>query len=474
MRQAVIDFGKTLQPWDGFGVNYVEAAQTRDYYAAPQDYGGFSTLTENDRQHILDLIFGEDGLKPGVVKMFLDCWHQREPGPGYNWDPDALDMAAYDHETTTHWMRYFVREGLTRTRARGDDLEIITTLYGPPGWMTRQRFVRGRDLDPRFRHECAKYLISWTRYLREREGFPVRYVSLHNEGEDWRRWPLDGSDAGTPNHDYNLYWPPAQVVDFLCFMRGMLDRQGLHDVGISPGETSNWYRFYEWGYADAIADDAEAIRNLGLITSHGFYGRNVGRWFGDWRSIGIDNLRARRPDLHAWTTSTSWGKMDVQFVWEIHNQIYAAKVNAVIPWAVVQRSSLWVGGDPNPGTAIRVDDNGHFTVEPGYYFFKQVSRAGQPGMAVAQVHANDSAVSLIAFAGNGTKHPDAFVLMNLEEQPLQMRVEVSGSRGAFDGYRTSPDERYAPVGRVRLDAGGFVYTAPALSATTFFAVDAGL
>ena len=51
--------------------------------------------------------------------------------------------------------------------------------------------------------------------------------------------------------------------------------------------------------------------------------------------------------------------MDAQFVWEMHNSIYSAKVNAIIPWAAVQRSSRWVGGDPNPGTAIRVDDEGH-------------------------------------------------------------------------------------------------------------------
>ena len=41
-------------------------------------------------------------------------------------------MSKFDHKTTTEWMRYFVREGLDRTRARGADLQIITTLYGPP------------------------------------------------------------------------------------------------------------------------------------------------------------------------------------------------------------------------------------------------------------------------------------------------------------------------------------------------------
>jgi len=142
MRRTRVSFDRPIREWDGFGINYAETAQTRDYAAGPQEYGGFSTLTKDDRQQILDLIFGDDGLKPGVVKMFLDPFHQQEPRDGYDWDPNVIDMAAYDHATTTVWMRYFVHEGLRRTRARGDDLTMITTLYGPPA-RKRQRSVRG-------------------------------------------------------------------------------------------------------------------------------------------------------------------------------------------------------------------------------------------------------------------------------------------------------------------------------------------
>ena len=102
-----VDFGSLLQAWDGFGVNYVETPQTRDYKANPQEYGGLSTLSESERQRLFELIWGDDGLRPGVLKMFLDPWHQSAPG------------GAFDHETTTRWMRLFAREGLKRTRARG-------------------------------------------------------------------------------------------------------------------------------------------------------------------------------------------------------------------------------------------------------------------------------------------------------------------------------------------------------------------
>ena len=214
--RAEVDFSKHVRDWDGFGVNYVEVAQAIDYAQDPQEYGGFSLLTEEKRQQIVDMVFGDDGLKPGIVKMFLDPLHQAEPG------------GEFDHETTTRWMRYFVREGLKRTRARGDDLTIITTLYGPPAWATKQKFMRGRDLDPARKYDLARYMIDWVRYLREDQKLPVKYLSLHNEGEDWTRWPADGKSGniGT-GHDYNLFWPPEQVVDFIKFLRPMLDAAGL-------------------------------------------------------------------------------------------------------------------------------------------------------------------------------------------------------------------------------------------------------
>ncbi len=471
MRRTVVDFADPIREWDGFGVNYVEVAQTRDYAADPQEYGGFSLLTETQRQEIIDLIFGEDGLKPALIKMFLDPFHQEVPGSDYDTDPEVIDPDAYDHETTTHWMRDFVREGLKTTRARGADLDILTTLYGPPAWTTRQKFLRGRDLDPDYKYEVAKYLIAWAQYLRDVEGFPVSYICLHNEGEDWMRWPLDGSTDDSPNHDYNMYWPPEQVVDFLKLIPPILKAQGMEDVGIAPGETTNWYRFAEWGYAGAIARDLEAVARLGLITSHGFKGAPRGTWYGDWRSVGVDAIREKRPGLHAWVTSTSWAQMDVWFMDEIRNNIYAAKVNAIIPWAVIQRPGKWVGGDPNPGTAFRVYDDGHYEILPGYYFFKQVCRVGQPGMAVASTVSNDSEIGLIAFAANGTEHADAFVVLNMADHAVPLEIDVRGTGATtFVAHRTSPDEKYLALGEFALKGGKLLYEAPSGSVTTFLGV----
>jgi O-glycosyl hydrolase len=464
-----VDFSRKIRDWDGFGVNYVETSQTPDYKAYPQDYGGFSILKEEDRQKIIDMIFGEDGLKPGIIKMFLDPFHQDYSKLNRS-DLYSIDLSNYDHITTTKWMRYFAKEGLKRVRERGDDLKIIITLYGPPGWMTKQKFIRGRDLDPAFKVECAKYMISWAKYLREEEGLPVKYISLHNEGEDYHRWPKEGD---SPNweygHDYNLYWPPSQVVEFIKLVRNILNKVGLNDIGVTPGETSNWYRFSNWGYAYAIADDLEAVESLGLITSHGFYNGKFGKGYGDHRSLGNDILREKNQSLHSWVTSTSWGKMDADFIFEIYDSIYSVKINALIPWACIQRPSQWFKGDPNPGTAFRVYEDGTFSVEDGYYFYKQVSRAGQPGMAVVRTITDDSDIAIIGFSSNNTKNPDSFVVINLSEQEKYINIEIIGSKSNyFLAYRTSNMEKYSYIGKFPIYNNAINYQTPPRSVTTFF------
>ena len=68
MLRTQVDFSKKIRDWDGFGVNYVEAAQTRDYATYPQEYGGFSLLTETERQGIIALILFS-------VVVYDHAWH---------------------------------------------------------------------------------------------------------------------------------------------------------------------------------------------------------------------------------------------------------------------------------------------------------------------------------------------------------------------------------------------------------------
>ncbi|MGF1639147.1 MAG: hypothetical protein ACFCUU_18870 [Cyclobacteriaceae bacterium] len=467
--KAEIDFSKKVLEWDGFGVNYVQMAQSLDLEKDPQDYGGLNLLSEAHKEEVIELIFGNDGLKPGLLKMFLDPWHQTSAN------------GSFDHTSTTESLMYFAKKGLEKSRDGGRDLNVITTMYGPPAFVTIQKEDRGRDLDPKQKDNLAKYYADWAKYLVD-EGIPLKYVSLHNEGEGWMRWEVDGisHEAGNLGHDYNLYWPKEQVVDFLKILPETFKKYGLKGVEFTPGETYSWDRFYRWGYADEIAEDEKALNNMGLITSHGFLNFGYQRWNSQHTSAGTDLLRAKKPGLHAWVTSTSWSKMDSKFAWEIYSNIYISKSNGVIPWAILQRPAKWYGneGDPNPGCAIWVKDDGSYEIRQGYFSYKQLSVAGQPGMTVVKTNTQEQEIAIIGFGSNGTQNPDAFVVIHTGPVPRKVKVELSGtSAGTFQAYRTTdspnrrlnrPVERYNSIGNFTVEDGAIYYEAPENSITTFY------
>jgi len=476
--QGTVQFDQVLRDWDGFGVNYVELVNVRDIneYKTkyPQDYGGYSTLPEAKRQEIEDLIFGPDGVRPGLVKMFLDPFHE---------GTTEAEKGKFDHETTTKWTRYFVREGLKRTRAQGGDLQIVTTMYGPPPWASKAKVVRGRDLDPEEKQDVARYMIDWAKWLIDHEGFPVKAISLHNEGEGNARWDANGTGSGIAiSGDYDMWWPIPQVLDFLHFMRPMMDQAGLKNVALTSGETSRWSNFAIMGIAHAIAADPVAIKNLGLVTSHGF---GIGP--DPINSYGIDAIRQVRPDMHAWVCSMTmasprrtafdptWG--DNAYLEQIRQNIYNAKVNGIIPWSIIQ-SDAWEEGDPRNtnwgswvGTGFWLDRKGGYTIDPGYYLYKQVSRAGQPGMSVVAANSPDPNVGLMAFARHGTRNPDAFVINNLAgERNVVVRISGTSATG-FEAVVTdlAKHKYYKSLGTVSLNNGVLTYAMPPQSVVTFFA-----
>ncbi len=462
-----VNFDKKVSDWDGFGFNYVETAQAIDYTTDPQDYGGFSIITKEEQEQIMQLVFGKDGLKPSTVKMFLDPFHQTEENINKD-GVENIDQSNYDHETTTKQMRHFVKRGLEITREDGRDLEIVTTLYGPPPFMTKAKVMRGRDLQPKYEQELSKYMAAWAQYLKN-DGYPIKYISIHNEGEDYVRWNNEHEGNIGTGHDYNLWHTPEDVASRMISLRKVLDANGMEDIGVTPGENTNWTRFYNWGYAGAIIDSKEATDSLGLITSHGFSSGVTGDiWHGDHRSVGIDLIREQKPGTHAWVNSTSWAKMDAAFLLQSFGNIYSAKVNSIIPWAGIQRPSLWVGGDPNPGNAIQINDDSSIEVRNGYYYYKQLCPIGQAGMSVVRTSATRSTTGIIAFESNGTKNPNAFVIINSENDTMDFEIKITGTKDStYSTYATSQTKKAEDTGDYTSANGILKITLEPDSAMTF-------
>ena len=63
-----------------------------------------------------------------------------------------------------------------------------------------------------------------------------------------------------------------------------------------------------------------------------------------------------------------------------------------------------------------------------YFFLKQMSRAGQPGMSVVKAESTQDDVRVMAFSSNGIKHPDAIVIINASEAEQVCKVAISGAK----------------------------------------------
>jgi hypothetical protein len=108
-------------------------------------------------------------------------------------------------------------------------------------------------------------------------------------------------------------------------------------------------------------------------------------------------------------------------------------------------------------------------------------------MAVVHTAAMDSELALIGFASNGTRHPDAVVVVNFGPNDWRTQLHVKGTEHTrFHAYRTTGSETYElrdtarplddgtdnfrDLGVFTVENGALVFEAPANSVTTFFGV----
>ena len=169
---------------------------------------------------------------------------------------------------------------------------------------------------------------------------------------------------------------------------------------------------------------------------------------------------------------------------QFYLQIYKTKVNGIIPWATVhcpwEADRFMNGGSARSGNrnapihVIRDSPtDGHYEVRKGYYFYKQMTLAGRPGMMVAGVHPPDSNLLLIAWAKNNTDNPDSFILINKSNNSKNSKIKLSGTAAkSFTGYITSEavagDSNFEYIGTLPVRKGRISYTIPERSSVVFF------
>ncbi len=438
MLRAHVDFSRKLRDWDGFGICFTDKAAVD-----PEEY---FPLNEH-HQKFLHEIFGQNGLRMGTAKMFVDPFRLNYCQQDSDED-HIVELNDYHFHDLPSFHTQLASYALEVARSWGGDLKIMLSGLCPPAWMTRQKELSGRDLDPVSRIHYSQYLVAWARYLSISEKLPLHSLSLHSRGEMWQLWDSSGIPLYS-NTGMNLYWSPEMIVDFLKLIRRQLDHNGLEHVALSPGDTKNWGNFYDWGYADLIIEDPLALSAVSLLSSNA----NLSGNSNDFCSTGIDLIHEKRRDLHAWVTIDEIRNIRPDSISAFYKLIYRTKVNSLII-----------------STAIKNKD-GSFSRSKELNFLKPVCKAGLPGMGVCQVGCNGSDMSIIGFSNNSTRNTDSFVLINDDKLDWNIPIEIRGSASAkFSVYRTSASENFLRLADVPVKEGKIHYKAPAKSVSGFYTI----
>jgi len=255
--------------------------------------------------------------------------------------------------------------------------------------------------------------------------------------------------------DYNIAWKTEEMVDMMRRMRA-----ALPGVGFTPTEPTGWdgANYFPFVRQRVLADA------LGIMAAHSF-GRSD-QWGPDF----VQKVREKKPRIPVWCTSHDWKKGGVDFFNHTHTQIDQVGVNGIITWQVSKNLREWRPAPKNPHAAIMQQKDGGLALAAPYFFLKQMSRAGQPGMRVVSTASTDARVRAMAFARNGTPYPDAFILANGSDAEITCRVAPSGtSAKSWEVRRTSEaGEHWQPQPEASASALNS-WMLPPRSVTTFFA-----
>jgi glucuronoarabinoxylan endo-1,4-beta-xylanase len=425
---TVVVSAEPRQTLDGFG-------SSTAWYADE-----FADFAPAERAAMLRFLFDREaglGLSIHRIRLDPDPAENRD-GPPYDWSDARLgkQLALLREIQAAHAPRF------------------LASPWTPPSWMkdnTSQK--NGGRLLPEHYGRYAALLAEWTAGLRER-GIPVSLLSLQNEPEEAKRWE-------------SCVWTPAELATFAGrHLAPALAARGL-DLPLLANE------FTQWDDRDLDALLAHPDAAAAPIThaaahlykkSHrrvrpfpGVAGRGLALWMTEFY-VG-DYLFPEKP-----VDETTRGLV---LAAAVHDTLVVAEARAFLFWWSIapptkRPEGLITAWFEPPAQAPFT----RWEPMPHAYFLGHYSRFLPPGSVrlAADTAALPAEVRLSAYL-----RPDGarvLVALNPAATPATLRVTLESPR-AFHAFRTSAEERLAPVAPPAAEAAALVLALPPRSASTF-------
>jgi glucuronoarabinoxylan endo-1,4-beta-xylanase len=332
----------------------------------------------------------------------------------------------------------------TAQKAIARGAKVWATPWSPPiDWKSGASMQDGggailaTDLQP-----WADRLAAFAKMMSD-AGAPLLAISAQNE----------------PNYGPTTYesclWAPGALVSFVRDNLG----PSLAAAGVSPPppvmapETANWTSFDS--FASAFVMDSSAMKYVGLLATHAYGGSPH-----TLPAVVAAGARVWQTEYGDQSTPLDVGMGSaIKVAQTIHQGLVNGNVNAWHYW--------WI----NP-SGVNAKDNSSLVsgnvLTRRAYVLGNWAKFVRPGFVrVAATFDLGSSVMATAFTGPDTGRL-VIVVVNSAQSPVSQTFTVAG--GAFDTatpWVTSPDVALAAQDPVAVADGGFSYTVPARSVTTF-------
>jgi glucuronoarabinoxylan endo-1,4-beta-xylanase len=434
MQNIIVDFAKTAQEIDGFGVHgaFHQARNLRLFSAV-------------DQQRILDVLFSTtgDGAGASIIRNIIGDsgqWGSEKDGPIPSIEPKEGLVNSQGDEDQIWFMGEAAKRGCSR---------FVSTAWSPPAWMkTTGDVANGGSLKAECYGDYAEYLARYVKLYQQAHGIVIYAISPSNEPD-------------FAIHYSSCLWSGSQFADFYKNHLGpVFKREGITAKTFGPETTIFGNKILE-EYSPFLLN-REAGQALDILAMHGYPSSVIEKindqfvlnrkiWMSEICDIGVEEYREFNPSMHDGLVVAK----------RIHDYLTICGVSAFLYfWGM----SMY----DNNAALIRLNlDDRTYVICKRAYALGHFSRFVRPGSVRVEVPSYEvDHLHLTAFRSSDDRA--VIVAINDGQQDCEFQLELRNSSPPYlMPYTTNEDSNLSAGAPVSTAGGRVTVTVSAQSIVTF-------
>jgi len=393
--KITIDSTQLFQEMDGFGAAMTESSAYL-----------FSQMSEEDRQTVLQDLFGEEGIGISFVRLPMGASDFALSNYSYSDLPAGETDLEMEHFTLERDQEYVIPM-LKEMLLINPNVKIVASPWSAPGWMKTTGTMNGGSLKNEYMDAYVKYFVKFIQGYAA-EGIEIFAVTPQNE-------PLHQ----TPNYP-TMYMTAQQQLTFVIKLKEAFDAANIETLIITYD--------HNWDQPNYPMQILASPNGYDAVAGSGFhcYGGQVSAQA---------QVAENYPDKGIWFTECSGGGWATDFAanmtWNLEN-VFIGSINhfakGVLMWnlALDDQDGPKNGGCPNCRGVVTIHEDGSYTKNEEYYFIGHFSAFVKQG--ATRIHTETTNINVFATA---FKNPDGSLVVvahNKLRSSSSINLIINGSK----------------------------------------------